>query len=103
MNWLEEEGEVGDGRAEGSSAIGHRGQAAVSLMLNADGTHVRMFESSQLEGSDVGDFLYYNPSFHFTDGSTEECFLRVPKNPDLFDSKASIFLYPMLHLLLFSR
>ena len=53
-----------------------------------------MFESSQLEGSDLGDFLYYNP-FHFTAESTEdECFLRIPKNPDLFDSKASIFLYP---------
>ena len=72
-------------------------------MPNADGTQVRMFESSQLEGSDVGDFLYYSP-FHFTDESTEdECFLRVPKSPDLCDSKASIFLYPMLHLLLFSR
>ena len=69
MNWLEEEGEVGDGRAEGSSAIGHRGQAAVSLMPNADGTHIRMFGRSQLEGSDVGDFLYLNPSFQFTDGA----------------------------------
>ena len=35
---LEEGGEVGDGRAEGSSAIGDRGQAAVSLMPHADGT-----------------------------------------------------------------
>ena len=33
--WLEEEQvEVGNGRAEGSSAIGDRGQTAVSLMPN---------------------------------------------------------------------
>jgi len=37
---LEEGGEVGDGRATGSSAIGDRGQAAVSLMLDIDGTQV---------------------------------------------------------------
>ena len=30
--------EVGDGTAEGSSAIGDGGQAAVSLMPDADGT-----------------------------------------------------------------
>ena len=29
---------MGDGRAEGSSAIGDGGQAAVSLMPDADGT-----------------------------------------------------------------
>ena len=29
---------MGDGRAEGSSAIGDRGQGAVSLMPNIDGT-----------------------------------------------------------------
>lgn len=29
---------VGDGRAEGSSATGSRGQAAVSLMFDVDGT-----------------------------------------------------------------
>ena len=29
---------MGDGRAEGWSAIGDRGQAAVSLMLDVDGT-----------------------------------------------------------------
>ena len=35
---LEEGGEVGDGRAEGSSAIGDGGQAAISPMPHADGT-----------------------------------------------------------------
>ena len=35
-----EEGEaVGDGGAEGSSATGDGGHAAVSLMSDADGTH----------------------------------------------------------------
>ena len=35
---LEEEEEVGDGRAEGFSAIGDGGQAITSLMLDIDGT-----------------------------------------------------------------
>ena len=33
---------VGDGTAEGSSAIGDGGQAAVSLIPDADGTHIRI-------------------------------------------------------------
>ena len=45
--WLE----VGDGRAEGPSATGDGGQAAISLMPDMDGKHVRPFESSQFEGS----------------------------------------------------
>ena len=49
--------EVGNGRAEGSSAIGDRGQTAVSLMPNP-GTHVHIFESLQLEALYVGSFLY---------------------------------------------
>ena len=49
---------MGDGRAEGSSAIGDGGQAAMSLTSDVDGTHVRIFESSQLEGLYLGDFLY---------------------------------------------
>ena len=53
---------MGDGRAEGSSAIGDGGQAAVSLMPDVSGTHVRIFESSQVEGSYVGD-LPYNRRF----------------------------------------
>ena len=48
---------MGDGRAEGSSAMGGGGQAAVSLTPDVDGTHIHIFESSQLEGSYVGDLL----------------------------------------------
>ena len=55
--WLEEGEEVEDGRAEGSSAIGDGGQAAISLTHDADGTHVHIFEISQIEGSYVGDLL----------------------------------------------
>ena len=49
---------MGDGRAEGSSAIGEGGQAAISLMPDTDGMHIHVFESLQLEGSYVGDLLY---------------------------------------------
>ena len=51
---------MGDGRTEGLSAIGDGGQAAISLTPDIDGMHVRIFESSQLEGSYVGDLLYLN-------------------------------------------
>ena len=40
---------MGDGRAEGSSAIEDAGQAAISLMPNVDGMHIHIFESSQLD------------------------------------------------------
>ena len=50
---------MGDGRAEGLSAIGDGGQAAVSLMPDVGGMHVRIFESLQREGSYVGDLLYF--------------------------------------------
>ena len=52
------EEEVGDGRAEGFSATGDGGQAAMSLTPDAHRTHVRIFESSQLEGSYVGDLVH---------------------------------------------
>ena len=39
---------MGDGRTEGSSAIGDGGRAAIPLTHDVDGTHVRIFESSQL-------------------------------------------------------
>ena len=42
---------VGDGRAEGSSAIGDGGQAAMSLMPDVYGTHVCIFERLKLEVS----------------------------------------------------
>ena len=48
---------MGDGKAEGSSAIGDRGQAAVSLTADSDGKHIYIFGSSQLEDSYVGDSL----------------------------------------------
>ena len=49
---------MGGGRAEGSSAIGDGGQAAMSLSSDVDGTQVHIFESLQLEGSYIEDFLY---------------------------------------------
>ena len=50
-SYLLEEGEDGGhARAERSSAIGFRGQAAISLTADDDGTHIRILESSQLEG-----------------------------------------------------
>ncbi len=59
---------MGDGRAEGSSAIGDGGQAAVSLTSHVDGMYVRIFESSQLEGSYVEDLLYstLSPLLYFS-------------------------------------
>ena len=41
-----------DGRAEGSSAIGGRGQATISLTRELDEKHLRIFEISY-----VGDSL----------------------------------------------
>ena len=64
---------MGDGRAEGFSARGIGGQAEVSLMPDADGSgsgslNACIFESSQLEGSYVGDFcrllLLSSPNFY---------------------------------------
>ena len=46
-------GGVGDGQAEGLSAIGDAGQAAMLLTPDMDG-----LESSQLKGSYVEDLLY---------------------------------------------
>ena len=49
---------MGDGRAEGSSAMGDGGQAAVSITPDVEGMHVCIFDSSQLEDLYAGDFLY---------------------------------------------
>ena len=54
---------MGDGGAEGSSAIGDRGQAAVSFTPDVEGTGfgsllVRIFKSSQLVSLYVGDLPY---------------------------------------------
>ena len=40
---------MGDGRAEGWSAIGDGGQAAISLMPDVDGKHLCILESSHLK------------------------------------------------------
>ena len=48
---------MGADRAEGSSAIGDGGQAAISLTSDVDGTHIHIFESSQLACSYVGSLL----------------------------------------------
>ena len=72
---------MGDGRAEGSSAIGDGGQTAISLTPDLNGTGsgflldsiVRIFESSYLEGSYVGDLLYFgngNICYSFLNGRT---------------------------------
>ena len=37
----------GDGGSEGPSATGHGGRVAILLTPDIDGTHVRIFESSQ--------------------------------------------------------
>ena len=47
--WPEETEEVGDGSAEGSSAIWDGGQAASSLKPHADGTHIHIFKVSNLK------------------------------------------------------
>ena len=49
---------MGDGRAEGWSAIGDGGQSQISLMAGADGTHLHIFENSPLDGLYVGELLY---------------------------------------------
>ena len=57
MEWGEE---VGDGRAEESSAIGDGEQAAMLVTPDVNGLSVHIFESLQLEDSYVGDLLYIN-------------------------------------------
>ena len=48
----------GDGRAEGLSATGDGGRAAVSLTPDAEGTHDHISESLKPEGLAVKDSLY---------------------------------------------
>ena len=57
---------MGDGRAEGSSAIGDGGQAAVSLTPDIIGMSICIFESLHLEGLYVGDLLYVLLETHTT-------------------------------------
>ena len=49
---------MGDGGAEGPSATGDGGQAAMSLTTDLDGMHIHIFASLQLESSYVGGLLY---------------------------------------------
>ena len=49
---------MGNGRAEGSSAMEDRRQAAILLMLAIDETHAHIFESLQLECLYIEDLLY---------------------------------------------
>ena len=51
--------ELGDGGAEGSSAIGDGGQAEILLMPDVDAMHTHIFDSSKLEDLYHGDLLYY--------------------------------------------
>ena len=46
--------EAGGGRAEGPSATGDGGQAAISPTPDDGGTHVHVFEGSQLEDWSAG-------------------------------------------------
>ena len=56
---------MGDGRAEPPATIGDAGQAAIPLRPDVDGRHVRILESSQLEGSYVADVLQLvHSSYH---------------------------------------
>ena len=50
---------MGDGRAEGSSAIGDRRQTAISLMPDIDAMHVHIFGSLQLEGLYIRGLLHF--------------------------------------------
>ena len=47
---------MGDGRAEGSSAMGDTGPAAASRTPDVDGPYICTFESSQLEGLGAGAY-----------------------------------------------
>ena len=46
---------MGDGRVEGLSAIEDERQTAISLIPDADGMHVHIFESLKLEVSYIGE------------------------------------------------
>ena len=42
---------------KGASAIGDGVQAAISLIPDVNGMHIRIFESVQFEGAHVGDLM----------------------------------------------
>ena len=68
---------MGDGRAEGLSAIGDGRKAAISLTPNIVGIHIHIFESSQFEGLYVGYLLYHEIlSYSNWDSYVTSSFLR---------------------------
>ena len=71
---------MGDGRAEGSSAIVDRRQGAISLTPD-DGMHIRIFESSQLVGPYVGDLLYYYFIILGFFSCLTQCQVKITKSP----------------------
>ena len=74
---------MGDGRAEGSSIRGDRGQAAVSLMPDISAMHICLFESSQLEGFYVEDSLYLENRVNFLKYPVERLHIPDPLVPRL--------------------
>ena len=60
VNGQEETGEAGDGRAEGASAIGGGGPAAISFVPDSDGMHAHIFESLQLKAHVQGTYCAWN-------------------------------------------
>ena len=74
---------MGDGRAEGSSIRGDRGQAAISLMPDISAMHNCLFESSQLEGFYVEDSLYLENRVNFLKYPVERLHIPDPLVPRL--------------------
>ena len=68
---------MGDGRAEESSAAGEGGQAAMSLPPDAHRMHVRVFESSQREGSYVGKLYIWLNHFAVHLKLAQRCKLTI--------------------------
>ena len=74
---------MGDGRAEGSSERGDRGQAAISPMPDISAMHICLFESSQLEGFYVEDSLYLENCVNFLKYPVERLHIPDPLVPCL--------------------
>ena len=51
---------MGDGRAEGSSATGGGGPAAISFVPDSDGIHIHIFESLQLKARVQGTYCAWS-------------------------------------------
>ena len=89
-HWQEKGQEVGDGTAKGSSAIGDRGQTAISFTPEADGTQVPIFESLQLENSYVGDLLYFLSQLPFHPGvAMRPALLSVDNHAEIYEGASA--------------